>query len=247
MKPQYHISNEDLVLISKILNNEADEDEKILFEKRIEKEPDFKSKAEEIKLLITGIREANLAKEMDRFHQKMDEGKKPENNIRRMNLIKFSWWAAAALVIIIAGIWFYTTGNNQHDIYANFYKPDPGLPTLMSSTENYDFEKAMVDYKMGEYAKAIDSWENLYEKNTNNDSLAYFLASAYLANNEPEKAKPLFEKMLQFKESDFLLDTYWYLGLIYLDENEIQKGKEMIKKSNHQNKDKILDILNKNE
>lgn len=247
MKHQYQISTDDLYLISRVLNNDAEEEEIKLFEEKSETEADFKLKIEEIRLLITGVREANLASDLETFHKKVEAEKKQATKIRRINTSKFTWWAAAAMVVIFSGMWiFYKAGNNDN-IYTKFYKPDPGLPTLMSSTDNYDFEKAMVDYKMGDYAKAIASWEILLKNNPQNDSLVYFLGSAYLANKEPEKAKPLFENMLLHKESEFVSDTYWYLGLIYIDENKIQKGKELIEQSNHQNKENILEIIKKDE
>ena len=38
-------------------------------------------------------------------------------------------------------------------LFAQFYQEDPGLITAMSSEGQYEFDRAMVDYKSGNYWK----------------------------------------------------------------------------------------------
>src|SRR5690606_23244373 len=105
-------------------------------------------------------------------------------------------------------------------LYAEFFVPDPGLPTTMSSTNNYTFFDAMVNYKQGDYKTAIKKWETLEAANTENDTLIYFLGVAHLAKGNTEDAISYLEKSKDFKDSVFKNDAYYYLGMAHLKNNQ---------------------------
>lgn len=243
-KKKYIISDEELALFSRYLNNESDKEERELIELKLKENSVFKEKLQEVQYLITGIKEANLKPWLDTVHQSMHKEKgtkKPSGKITRMKI----WWAAAAAIVLIASaIWvFQLNVSPEEKFYSNFYKPDPGLPTLMSVSDNYVFDMAMVNYKLGEYDKAIEEWSGLLEIEAGNDSLQYFLANAYLAKNDFINAKAFFEKVTKKPESEFINESFWYLALIHIKEGNKEAARELIQKSNHYNKQKALEIL----
>lgn len=152
-------------------------------------------------------------------------------------------WLAAASVIIIAALGallYFNSSTSDSKLFSNYYKPDPGLIGTMSVSDNYLFDHAMIDYKTGEYAKAISTWESLLKTHPVNDTLNYFLGSAYLAINNSTKALGYFKIVTNQQESYFYKDACWYMGLALLKDDKKKEAISFIEKSNHQNKEKLL-------
>src|SRR5690606_13831875 len=112
------------------------------------------------------------------------EGKLPgfHKQVQRTQpLTKIRWlkWAAAASVagILLWSSYFFFANTPSEKLFAQYYQPDPGLPTLMGISDNYVFENAMVSYKTGDYKKAIVDWQQLLQENMDNDTLQYFIGS----------------------------------------------------------------------
>lgn len=181
-------------------------------------DPEFRIQVEDIKTMLLGIEAQSLKEQLDNFHDDIPNStiKKPNNNkIRFLNYSKIA--AAAAIIIAVGSIWFFSSSPNEK-LYAKYFKPDPGLPTTMSSTDNFDFYDAMVNYKHGDYEIAIDKWQTLVEKKPKNDTINYFLGVAHLANKNIEDAIPFLEKTVQSQNAFPLInDAHYYLGLAYLN------------------------------
>ena len=157
----------------------------------------------------------------------------------------FQWrkFAAAAVILMaVAGFWWFDTPQNEQ-LYSEYFTPDPGLPTVMSTSDNYDFYDAMVDYKQGKYIMAIEKWETLQSNNVKNDTLDYFLGVAYLAYKNQKNAIPFLEKSTQNSDFPLLNDAYYYLGLAYLKDGNIEKARANFKLSNYEESKMLLKEL----
>lgn len=146
---------------------------------------------------------------------------------------KGHYWAIAAgfAALLAVTIWAVTGSNRSESLMAEYYQPDLGLPVVMGVIDDPVFADAMVDYKVGEYDEAIGKWSTI-SQDVQNDTLSYYLASAYLANGQPIKAIPLFKQTLDQPGSAFEHQAAWYLLLsrvsleqwraakaIYIDQN----------------------------
>ncbi len=60
--------------------------------------------------------------------------------------------------------------------------------SAMGIGDNYLFNKAMLDYKTGNYKKAIDEWSKLKTSMPQNDTLNYFLGAAQQADGNSAAA-----------------------------------------------------------
>ena len=203
------------------------------FNQLLELDNDFKVKVEDVKTMLTGIEAQSLKEQLDHFHKEIPETivkKSIDRKVRHLNLSKIA--VAAAIIIAVGSIWFFSTPQNDK-LYAKYFKPDPGLPTTMSSTNNFDFYDAMVNYKHGDYKMAIDKWKILSENKPENDTLNYFLGVAHLANKNVIEAIPFLERSVE-AEDDFVFldDAYFYLGLAYLKEGNIELAKKHLDLSN---------------
>ncbi|PIV93642.1 MAG: hypothetical protein COW44_08435 [Flavobacteriaceae bacterium CG17_big_fil_post_rev_8_21_14_2_50_33_15] len=220
-----NITQDLLENVERYFNDNMSHEERSVFENKLKSDETFKLQVEEIKALLLGIETQSLKEQLNEFHKYIPL------SISKHRSTKFKIWqigkyaAAAILVIALGCYWFYAKPSNEK-LYAKYFIADPGLPTTMSATDNYDFYDAMVNYKHGEYHIAISKWEKLQQKKPENDTINYFLGVAQLANKNELKAIPFLKNATQQSESVFLNDAYFYLGLAYLKTNQLTKAKE---------------------
>ncbi|MGC1206058.1 MAG: tetratricopeptide repeat protein [Flavobacteriaceae bacterium] len=226
------ISQEEFERIEAYLNGQLSNDDLTIFEKRLKKENSFKSKVNDIKTVLTGLEAQALKEQLDVFHKDMvqtsNANVSTETKVRHLHWKKI---AVAAALIIAAGSFWFISGNTNERLYAKYFTPDPGLPTTMSSTRDYDFNRAMVSYKQGNYEDAINAWKNQLATKVKNDTLNYFIGSALLADKKDKEAIKYLNIVTNISESLFNNEAYYYLGLAYLKGNNIELAKKNFTKS----------------
>lgn len=229
MDPNKEIQNNQQTqeLIDAYLLNRLDTDTLADFKKRMELFPEFRALVEEQRLLLKGVEERNMKNSLEEFHTEIIE--EPEKKS-----FSVGWWALAAsfLILISVSTWaILITGDSPEKVFAENFKPDPGLPTTMGTSSDYEFYYGMVSYKRKEYADAISRWETIYAANPENDTLVYFLGVANLANGNARQAEKYLQLAKQKTESAFHEDIQYYLALALLKENKIKEAKETLAKS----------------
>ena len=236
-----NISQDHQELFERYLLDQMNKSEKESFEAQLTSVPDFKESFEHFKSTVRAIEEAGLRSKLNDYHSEIEGSK---HKINRLNSSKktYSYFVAASVTLILffVGYRFFIKPNSNENLYSKYYTVDPGLPTVMGQSGNYDFYKTMVSYKQGKYELAIMEWKTLLAKRPDNDTLNYFLGSAYLAKNNVKSAVPFLKKVVQNKKSFFYEDSQYYLGLIYLKENDIQKAKAHLLLSKNDKSGQIL-------
>lgn len=246
MKNTHNISPEELERIERFLTNEMPENEAIAFAGELKGNTILQEKTEEVRLLLLGISEQSLQNRLDDFHKEIGVRVVSKKNTPVVTLREKLLIAASVLAIISLSLWWFLQNESQSEkIYSNYYKPDPGLATVMGSTSDYDFEKAMVEYKNGEYEKALKAWQALLAKKPGNDTLVYFIGSAYQAMGDNDNAINNLQQITADSNSAFYKDACWYLGLSYLKKAETNKAIDLIQRSGHSQADAILKDINK--
>jgi len=242
----FNISEEELEQIDNYLNNKLTATELAAFRRRMDADKLWREKVSQVQLISLGIQESLLADRLNDFHKEL----KPQEEKKTHRTISFHWgkrWAIAASALLVIGtlswILFFKKTDNQQ-LFASYYQPDPGLPTLMGVSDHYEFDKAMVDYKTGDYEKALIAWKTLLKENEQNDTLNYFIASAYLAYKNPEMAFPYFDKVIRNPNSVFYNDAQWYKALALLDEGKKEEAVQLLQKTEHPEKETLLRKLN---
>ena len=239
MKENNNISQEQLETIERYINGTMASEELKAFELKLSSDSEFKTQVEDIRILLTGIETQSLKEQMDEFHNEISQSnlQPRDTKIRYLNIRK---WAVAAVIILSAGgFWFFNQNPNEK-LYSDHFYPDPGLPTTMSNSTNYDFYDAMVNYKQGEYKIALQKWEALDKKN---DTVNYYIGVSHLALENQEKAITYLEKSLQNTQFGLANDAYFYLGLAHLKNNNRDLAKQNLKKSTLQDSKSLLSEL----
>ena len=217
--------------------------EQIDFENKLQSNPKFKELVKDVKTMLIGIETQALKEQLDEFHKDLKNPtlKKPSSKNRLLQWVRYA--AAAILVVGLAGYLFFGKPSNEK-LYVKYFKPDPGLPTTMSTDGNFEFYDAMVYYKHGDYDKAIKKWQALYAKQSNNDTINYFLGLAYMSNKSIKEAIPLLKKVVKTQKSfPFLNEAHYYLGLAYLKEGQLDLAKENLSLSSTEPSKRLLSEL----
>lgn len=242
MNPNTEITQELLEFIERCLNKTATSEELQEFKAKLENDTKFRAQVTDIKTLLIGIESQSLKEKLDDFHQEIVET--PSNITATIKFMHIRKIAVAAILIIALGSFWFLSRNNNQKLYAKYFSPDPGLPTLMSENQNFDFYDAMVNYKQGEYKRAIEKWELLLSKSPKNDTLNYFLGMAQLANKQEKKSIEYFKVVTNSDTSNFKNEAYYYLGLAYLKTDNVELAKKNLTFSTVDNSKKILTELN---
>ncbi|MDN3494058.1 tetratricopeptide repeat protein [Winogradskyella bathintestinalis] len=240
-----HLSQNEFEQIEKYLNGWLDDSDLHDFDQRLNNDSDFKTKVEELKITIMGIEAQTLKEQLNKFHNDI-ESHNIKHNVNDSKIYNFNWkrLVIAATLVIAAGSFWIISGNLNNQLYSKYFTPDPGLPTTMSSSDNYKFYEAMVDYKQGNYNTAISKWERLQNIKINNDTLNYFIGVAHLANQKEHNAISFLEKVTKNSEFALVNDAYYYLGLAYLKSNDLDKAKSNLQHSTIDNSKALLSELN---
>lgn len=233
-------TQENQELIDAYLMGNLDTDELAEFKERIKIYPDFRHLVEAQKAMMQSVEEHSLKNSLDDFHAEIEE--EPEKK-----WLSREWLALAAsfMVLIGVGTWaILKSGNSTEKVFAANFKPDPGLPTMMGTSSDYDFYYGMVNYKRKEYAEAINRWEPLYAANPENDTLVYFLGVANLANGNARQAETYLQLAKEMSKSIFFEETRYYLALSLLKGNKIEEAKAVLEKSESSKNIVLLKKLN---
>lgn len=214
------------------------------FEALLQEDPLLAEKVAEVKLLMTGIAESELAEKLNDYHKEIEI---PATRTRKLKPSAMRWSIAASVALLVAlSAWWGLQKDSDSNIYNQYYKPDPGLMTVMSAdNSNYVFEKAMVEYKTGEYGKARTAWEQLLKQKPGNDTLLYFIGAASQATDDMDVAVRYLQPVAEDSNSRFQKDALWYLGLIYLHKGDKTNAQKYLQASEHEKSGQVLQVLKK--
>lgn len=222
------ISPEDLELIDRYLQDRLQDTELASFEERMAADSDWQQKVNEVRLLSLGISEAALEEKLDRFHTEMN---RPALKIAHKKDNRKKWLAAAAVIVIVilGGVQLFQKPAHEK-LFAAYYKPDPGLPVVMGEEgkSNYTLYDGMIDYKEGNYTKAIEKWKSIGDSHT--DTLSYYMGLANMSAGNMEQAVKYLDDVLGKEGNVYQQKATWYLALIYIKQDNKEAAANLLKK-----------------
>jgi tetratricopeptide (TPR) repeat protein len=242
-----NIPDEEFEIIERYILKQMAQEEYEAFDLKVSNDTVLQNKIESIKLLLVGIQEVVLEEKLEEFHNGLSALKNDKSSPAAA-IFSIKRWMLAASVIVLVGLGallLFNKFNKEERIYTEFYKPDPGLITVMGNSDNYLFDHAMIDYKTRNYDSALKTWQELLKRDPANDTLNYFIGSAYLAENKLDDAISFFKIVTKQPHSYFLKDANWYIGMALIKQKKTSEAIPYIEKADHQNKDAVLMKLKK--
>ncbi|WP_373520816.1 tol-pal system YbgF family protein [Aquiflexum sp.] len=255
MENKNHISQEEFEKFERYILGHMDAQEKIAFENTIASNKILSQKMEDMKVILEGVEEAAFRNHLDQIHQelKMDSPEPTEITEpadREKNKKIFPWKPLSIAASLLLTIGFFTwllllRSDPNERLFMAYYQEDPGLVTAMSSETNYEFDRAMVDYKSANYQEAITRWEKLIQDRPENDTLQFFLGASHLALKNTDPAVFFFDSVVAKEESAFYEDARWYLALAYILAGKEGEAKEVLGQSQDPRAIELLNELTK--
>ncbi len=207
-------SEETVILFNLYLRGEMTSEERSQFESKLSSDPKFHASFLLHQEVVESIENYTLKAKMQEWHP--DSTPQPKN---------YSIWIKPAIgALILLGLYVIFNlikpqkVSESPTLFTKYYYADPGLPITMGNSNLLSLEKGMQAYKLGDYDAALDEWNVLVASGIGNDTVKYYVGSAYLALDEQSTAIHWFEQVPRF--SIYYEKALWYILLAQLkDEN----------------------------
>lgn len=230
--PQYEITQQELELIEAYHSGQLDATDRQQLEERMQSDPLFRLKAEEVRNLIIGIEEASLESKLHAFHAAVEKTD-PVTAVRTIPLYRRWWAAAAVLLLAITATWvLWPKAGKDERLYLSYFTPDIGLPVAMGSSDSasYLFYDGMVSYKEEKYETAFQKWQGLANAGSSSDTLQYYMAMALLNQGQHSEAEKILSPLAENSDNAFNGNASWYLALIHLKNGDRINAIRLLKK-----------------
>jgi hypothetical protein len=227
-KYKSEISQEEFEEIEQYLLGKLSEREQNTFENRMEKDGMLKDEVALQRRLLTAV-------ELGSLEGILKISTVSETKLKPIGTKRFLLYAAAIIVLFVFGFlgWILTrdfgTGIKK-DLYSAYFYPDPGLPVVMSSSNDYIFYDGMVSYKEGKYEEAMELWGKLPTERLSSDTLLYYLGMATLNLDQYQESSKFLGEVVADSQSVFQQKAIWYKALISLRQNENDQAKALLEK-----------------
>lgn len=210
-------------LIQSYLNNRLNENEKAEFRHLLQTDPEFEKEVsfqQDLKVAFSKMKAEAMKEKL----------KSIEDDLRPARRNAYTYWLAAASILIIVGIAFSLIFNNSgssEKLYLAYFEPyENVVHPVTRGQENETLEAAVFqEYENGNYEKAVDGFKKLYE-NTKHGYYLLYEANAMMAQGKVENAVPILKEHLALHDV-FGEKSRWYLALAFLETNETAKAKEL--------------------
>ncbi len=203
--------------IEKYLQGDMTKEESLAFENEMQHNETLRDMTHQTKQAMEAIYISSMKEKLKSIDEKLniERGK-----TKQYTIVK---WAVAASIVIAVSVFtvvkLSAPETESTAIYAQLYSKDPGMPTLMDQSFNFEFDDAMIDFKLGEYSNAIQKFLVLNRDEPGKDEVILYLGLSYMESGEHKKLLELWEG---WSPQDVAIrqkfEWYHALNLLKLDE-----------------------------
>lgn len=217
---------EDKVLIEKFLSGFLSQEEELLFLDR-KKDETFNNELEEAIIYQLGRQQLKEKLKNISTSQKNLILVKP---IYRYSKIAMAI-AAIAIILFSINLFFKTDqfSLNTEQLYTDYYEPYPNIYSTKGISEDRmsTIDEAMQLYDAERYATAVSSFAKITQESKTNNNVTFYYGQSLLANRDYQTAKVELKKISA--GHPLYNEAQWYLGLIYLKQDSLEKTRRIYK------------------
>lgn len=238
----------DIEWIEAYLQEELGEEERDVFEKRLQQEPELQRRLN----MVREFNEAFDSPETIRFHEALQEVRDsrqvPTKKSFQIKPLYMLVGLAAAIVLLLL-IWNpFAQLPSPAELGRDNYEP---YKTLIASRDAYArdslYSIAIQAYRQEDFAQAAEAFRQLEGKYPEVAALPFFTSVAYLGDQEAEEALIHFQSMPQVNRAEFEPSYSWYLALTYLQLDQVEQAipllEEVAKSSEYPQAKVMLETL----
>jgi len=251
--------------IEAYLSDRFNSEQKIVFEKRMNTDDEFKKEVNGIKQTIAGIKQHGNDKvksKLASIQAKLEKEQFFDDSsitTKEGNIFSFRKIMAAAAIlsaIVSVGIWLWNSSSSNKEIFAQHFSPYPDIITPEISESSFainkdevkQLSKGMTLYREKKYAAAqiqFDAILNNFPSSEFTSEIFLYRAILFLDQGKDQAAIDILQNLEKEKESYFLSVTRWYLALSYLKTGQEDRAKPIFEllKADGGYSEKVREIL----
>lgn len=205
-------------LIDKHVTGSLNADEKKQFEIWLKEDNTFKNDVSFYENLTAVSRESAKAELKEQLKKRESKiANKGKNNLRRILLVVLGLLLIASALI---GYQLEKKKKSPEGIYASYYEPYPNVYYPVTRGNTDDMTQAFMAYENRDYKTAAEKLEERL-KTSSAIELKFYQAISYAEMGNLPLAIGNLEDIKRFS-SEYIDETYWYLGLFYLKQYNYQ-------------------------
>ncbi|MEL7118302.1 MAG: hypothetical protein AAFO07_02645 [Bacteroidota bacterium] len=203
---------------------------------------------EEIEWMENSILSVQLAGLRNQLKEALPKPEQKSAKVRSLNSRRWAIGiAASVLLLVVSYFGFFQT--NEAGLYAEFDYVDPGLPVLMSQSEDYLLYDAMSYFGEANYAVAEEKLLQIQDEYDGNDTLVYYLGASQFYQGKIDTAKEQLENIASDENSRFNQRAEWLLVLTALKSNNTNEAQQLLaivlREPNHEFYQKAVELREK--
>lgn len=241
------MNEERYILFDQYLQGELTVDEKDNFEKQLAENPELKEAFETFKEMHLQLENKfGIEQEREVFEQNLTRISDKYFKKKKSKVISMKpwYWAAAASVIIMFGLFFFQY--DQNPSFKDYNNPESAYFTERGIAEE-TLKKAEDDFNGRRYSKAIPLFEAILKEN-NSPEIEYFYGISLVEESHYKKAEEVLNELIS-GNSVFKEKAKWYLALSKLKQRDYKACKEVLQTisqdfENYEDVEQLLEELN---
>jgi len=163
----------------------------------------------------------------DQLQEALSQPEEKKGIIRQLGPLRTGFAIAASILLLVVVYWGMQSEQST-SLYATYEYVDPGLPVLMSQSDQHQLYDALSYYSEENYTVAAQKLRLLLEAGTKSDTISYYLGASLLYQGKPEEAVPPLTTLSEDSASPFHLRAQWLLVLAALKENQLAEAQQLL-------------------
>ncbi len=159
----------------------------------------------------------------DQLQEAFSEPVEKKGILRQLGPLR-TGFAIAASILLLVVIYWGMSSDNATSLYATYEYVDPGLPVLMSQSDQYQLYDALSYYSEENYVVAAEKLALLQEAGIKSDTIGYYLGASLLYQGNAEAAKPALKPLSEDSTSPFHTRAQWLLVLSALKGEQLEEA-----------------------
>jgi tetratricopeptide (TPR) repeat protein len=219
--------------IEEFIDGNLSQEESIRLKNELNADPDLAFELILRSEINKAIRDKNLMEFRDLILGQTNHQSSPSALFNLQRDVLKTWHLAAAsfiLILVVGGLWYILSNKpfSTERLVSKYYKPAQSILQYRSLELNSDdaLKEAFNFYQQNDYTNALKYFNSL----ENQITAKFYSGICYIELEQFEKAVESFEYVINDKDNLFVEQAEWYLGLIYLMNNQKSQAIEQFNK-----------------
>lgn len=222
-------------LISRYLEGDMDPIEAAGFEETLEENPELKAEVDlyrEVEEAISDTEVLDLRTQLDEIHEELTPQLEKMKKRSSKRVLRYAVAASIAVFISLGTYSLFFKKVNNNRIVTEFYKPYD--VTLVNRSANTSItplmREALYRYQSEEYEEAVVLFREILDINPEMTASYLYSGISYMELEEYKNAEKSLIAVLDHNDNLYMEQADWYLGLVYLMNDEKDKAKIQFQK-----------------